>query len=86
MSCKECQSYYDLRIPKKVDDKNYIYGYCFKDNYNMEKGHAIYIPGGSCKEFIACKDSKDYKYEIDPAFKCECCKKELLSKMTKLIG
>ena len=83
MSCKECGNYHDLRVPVKVDEANYIYGYCFTDKYNMEKGHAIYVPDGQCDSFKKRANS-NYQCVIDPEFKCELCKKELLKKIKKL--
>ena len=85
--CDECKKYAGLHKPRKVAEQNYIYGFCFKD-YHVSYGstYPVYIPdGGVCKAFE--KSSKEkYEYEIDPAFKCECCKKELLGKIIKCLN
>ncbi len=85
--CDECKKYSGLHKPRKVDEQNYIYGFCFKD-YHVNHGstYPVYIPdGGVCKAFEKSAKEK-YEYEIDPTFKCECCKKELLSKITKCLN
>ncbi len=45
----------------------------------------MYLPdGGVCKAFE--KTHEKFEYEIDPEFKCECCKKELREKITKCLN
>lgn len=87
--CEECKKYAALHSPRKVDEHNYIYGFCFKD-YHVSYGstYPVYIPdGGVCKAFEKSpKEKKEYEYEIDPTFKCELCKKELLSKINKCLN
>lgn len=87
--CNECKKYDALHKPRKVDKENYIYGFCFKDyNSNYGSVYPVYIPdGGVCKSFEKSAQKKEsYEYEIDPAFKCECCKKQLLSKIEKCLN
>lgn len=84
--CDSCKKYSALHQPRKVDDKNYIYGFCFKD-YHGDYGseYPVYIPdGGVCKAFV--RITEKYEYETDPAFRCECCKKELREKILKLLN
>ena len=48
--CNDCKFYSELKEPRKVDEQNFIYGYCFKSQYNMGKGYPVYVPGGACKD------------------------------------
>lgn len=83
--CDSCKKYSALHRPRKVDDQNYIYGFCFKDCHGSYGSvYPVYLPdGGVCKAFE--ENHEKYEYEIDPAFRCECCKKKLREKMAKCL-
>lgn len=84
--CDSCKKYSALHRPRKVDDQNYIYGFCFKDHHsNYGSVYPVYIPdGGVCKAYD--RSTEQYEYEIDPAFQCECCKKRLREKIMKILN
>jgi hypothetical protein len=55
-SCGTCDYYSALKEPRNRSDHAVIYGYCFKPgdkdySTNMGKGYAVFIDGGSCKQF-----------------------------------
>lgn len=50
MACTDCKYYSELKYPRAIDDVNKIYGYCFKNAYNMGKGFPVYIPDGICND------------------------------------
>lgn len=87
-SCGECKKYGVLHTPREIADGIFIYGFCFKD-FQRSYGsiYPVYIPqGGTCKEFDKKKEEKeDYEYEMTQDFKCECCKKALIGKITGCI-
>lgn len=87
--CGQCRHYGVLHKPRNIKDDMQIYGFCFKDiRENYGSIYPVYIPdGGVCKGFIKKKEEKeDYSYEVTQEFKCECCKKELLSKIEKVLS
>lgn len=54
--CDTCSYYSALKEPRERSDGAVIYGYCFKTgdtnhSSNMGKGYAVFINGGSCKQF-----------------------------------
>lgn len=85
--CETCKKYSALHHPWKVDEKNCIYGFCFKSYHgNYGSIYPVYLPGGGvCKAFEKISDRKNFDYEIDPDFRCECCKKELKEKIAKCL-
>ena len=55
--CDECKKYAGLQRPRKVDEQNYIYGFCFNDYHvNYGSTYPVYIPdGGVCKALRSLK-------------------------------
>ena len=54
--CELCGYYSPLKQPRERSDGATIYGYCFKAgdkdySSDMGKGYAVFIQGGSCKQF-----------------------------------
>lgn len=50
--CDSCKKYSALHQPRKVDDQNYIYGFCFKNYGNYGSTYPVYLPdGGVCKAY-----------------------------------
>lgn len=54
--CEACSYYSALKEPRERSDGAVIYGYCFKagntnHSSDMGKGYAVFIDGGSCKQF-----------------------------------
>lgn len=87
--CKKCKFYEPLHKPRRIRESTYIYGFCFKD-FHADSGsiYPVYLPdGGVCKEFTEGKDRDSiYEYEMSQEFHCECCKKNLISRITGLIN
>lgn len=87
--CGKCKYYEPLHKPRNIQGDAYVYGLCFKD-YHGDFGtpYLVYIPdSGTCKKFVKGKESHDdYEYEMTQEFRCECCKKELLGKISKLLN
>lgn len=86
--CGQCKNFGVLHTPWKVADGIFVYGFCFKDLHeNYGGAYPVYVPdGGVCKRFSKKKEEKEnYEYEMTQEFKCECCKKELLGKITKIL-
>lgn len=50
-NCYFCKHFSELREPRERSDGFKIFGYCFKDKYNMEKGYPVFIPEGKCESF-----------------------------------
>ncbi len=87
--CGQCKNYSVLNKPRKIKDDIQVYGFCFKDfRENYGNMYPVYIPdGGGCKDFIKRSDKREeYEYEISQEFKCECCKKNLLGKIKRLLS
>lgn len=84
--CERCGNYGALHEPKVIND-TCVYGFCFKNFCNLGSVYPVYIPdGGVCKSFAERKDGKEaYEYEMTQAFKCECCKKNLIEKISRLV-
>lgn len=86
-SCRQCKFYGVLHSPWKIET-TCVHGFCFKD---FKEGrwvtYPVYIPdGGKCKCFIAKPIIKnEYDYEMTQEFRCECCKKDLIDKISKCI-
>lgn len=86
--CEQCKYYGVLHTPRIVKDDIRVYGFCFKDLHeNYGSAYPVYVPdGGVCKSFSKKKEEKeDYKYEMTQEFRCECCKKDLIDKISKCI-
>ena len=84
--CGQCKNYGVLHKPWEVKEGICVYGFCFKDfREGYGSAYPVYVPdGGVCRSFKQKKAEKDdYEYEMTQEFKCECCKKELLSKVEK---
>lgn len=63
-SCDTCGYYSALKDPRERSDGAIIYGYCFKagdhnHSPNMGKGYAVFIDGGSCKQFKKRRNEND---------------------------
>lgn len=81
--CGQCKNYAVLHKPKDG-----VHGFCFK-NFRGGQGTAypVYLPdGGTCKQFAKRGKKDGYEYEATQSFRCECCRKELESKILKVIG
>lgn len=50
-NCYSCGFFSELKVPRERSDGAIIYGYCFEDKYNMEKGYPVFIPEGKCESF-----------------------------------
>ena len=86
--CRQCKKYGVLHKPREIADGIFVYGFCFKDLHEKYgSAYPVYISdGGVCKEFDKKKEEKDdYEYEMTQEFRCECCKKNLISKIAKCI-
>ena len=60
--CNDCKFYSELKEPRQADEHNSIYGYCFKDQYNMGKGYPVYVPGGTCKDMKKARKESGGRY------------------------
>lgn len=86
--CGQCKKYSMLHNPREIGEDIFVYGFCFKDvREKYGTAYPVYIPdGGVCKSFERKKAEKeDYEYEMTQEFKCECCKKTLIEKISKII-
>lgn len=85
--CNKCKHYAALQTPRKISESAYVYGFCFKNTANdYGRTYPVYIPNGACSDFAKKKEGKeDYEYEENQEFKCDCCKKNMISKMKKII-
>ena len=60
-SCFNCSHFSDLTKPRRYDEINFIYGYCFKDLGEKLNGYPVYIPSGVCKNFcLKPNEEKDH--------------------------
>lgn len=86
--CGQCEKYSTLHTPKEIGEGIFVYGFCFKDlRKNYGSAYPVYVPdGGVCKSFVKRKAEKeDYEYEMTQEFKCECCKKTLIEKISNIV-
>lgn len=51
-NCYICRHFSELKEPRQRSDRAVIFGYCFKDIGNMEKGYAVFVPEGRCEKYI----------------------------------
>lgn len=56
--CRACRFYAPLRVPRKVNDRITVHGYCFKDSdkwlmQGMGRAYPIYNPDGGelCRDY-----------------------------------
>lgn len=86
--CGQCKKYGVLHTPMEISDNIVVYGFCFKDlRKNYGSAYPVYVPdSGFCKSFDKKREEKDdYEYQMTQEFKCECCKKNSIKKITKCI-
>lgn len=86
--CGQCKKYSVLHNPREIGEGIFVYGFCFKDvQEKYGAAYPVYVPdGGVCKSFERKKAEKeDYEYEMTQEFKCECCKKTLIEKISNII-
>lgn len=49
--CDTCSYYSALKEPRACSNNAVIYGYCFKNIYNMGKEYPVFIDGGACETY-----------------------------------
>lgn len=63
-TCYQCKHFSELKTPRERSDGAVIYGYCFaggdkNSSANMGKGYAVFLPEGTCKQFVRDKKGGD---------------------------